>query len=278
MPCPQGFRPHGTLTMNLDLAGRTALITGSTRGIGFATLCGLADLGAGVVLHGRTPESVARAVERFRAGRPDTPIEAHAADLGTADGCAALTRAAPVVDILVNNVGIYHMRPFADFDDAEWDEYFVLNVMSGVRLARHYLPAMRRRDWGRIVFVSSESGVHIPPDMIPYGFSKAAQLAIGRGLAETTGGTGVTVNSVLPGPTWVETQAERLRQLARNEGRSVDELKRETFTVRKTSSLLGRYTTPEEVANLICYVCSPASAATNGASLRADGGIVRNYI
>ncbi len=264
--------------MDLDLTGRVALVTGSTRGIGYATLCGLADMGARVVLHGRTSDSVAQADDKFRAGRPGASIQTVAGDLGTAEGCHAVTTAVPVVDVLVNNLGIYHMRLFAEFDDSEWQEYFQVNVMSGVRLARHYLPAMLQEDWGRIVFVSSESGVHIPPDMIPYGFSKAAQLAIGRGLAETTGGTGVTVNSVLPGPTWVETQSDRLQRLAQAERRTVDELKRETFTVRKTSSLLGRYSTPEEVANLICYVCSPASTATNGASLRVDGGIVRNYI
>ena len=150
--------------------------------------------------------------------------------------------------------------------------------MSGVGLSRHYLPRMLKRDCGRIVFISSESGVHIPPDMIPYGFRKAAQLAIGRGLAETTAGTGVAVNSVLPGATWVQTQSDRPERLAIAEKRPVAELRKETFTVRKTSSLLRRYTTPEEVANLVCYVCSPASVGTNGASLRVDGGIVRNYI
>ncbi len=264
--------------MDLDLSGRSALVTGSTRGIGYATLRGLAALGAHVIVHGRTPDSVDQALNTLKSECPDASVEAHAADLGTAAGCTALTRAVPAVDILVNNTGIYHMRPFTEFDDADWEHYFQLNVMSGVRLSRHYLEPMVAGNWGRIVFISSESGVHIPPDMIPYGFSKAAQLAIGRGLAETTRGTGVTINSVLPGPTWVETQSNRLARLAETEGRPVDELKKETFTMRKTSSLLGRYTTPEEVANLICYVCSPASVGTNGASLRVDGGIIRNYI
>lgn len=170
------------------------------------------------------------------------------------------------------------MRPFDEIDDATWLDYFQINVMSGVRLARQYLPAMRRKDWGRVVFISSESGVFIPPEMIHYGFTKAAQLAIGRGLAETTAGTGVTVNSVLPGPTWVETSEERLGKRAKDENRSIEDLQGDTFRLRRTSSLLQRYATVDEVANLICYVCSKASSATNGASLRVDGGVVRTYI
>ena len=170
------------------------------------------------------------------------------------------------------------MLLFTEFDDSEWQHYFGINLMSGVRLSRHYLPGMLKRDWGPIVFVSSESGVHIPPDMIPYGFSKAALLAVGRVLVETTGATGVTVNSVLRGSTWVQSQSDRLERLAVAEKRPVAALRNETFTVGKTSSLLRRYVAPEEVANLICYVCSPTSVGTNVASLRVDGGHVRNYI
>ena len=196
--------------------------------------------------------------------------------LGTAAGCDAVASAYPAVDVLVNNVGFYAMAAFEDVPDEDWEEYFQVNVMSGVRMARHYLSGMIDRDWGRLIFVSSESGAHIPPEMIAYGFSKAAQLAISRGLAETTAGTNVTVNSVLPGPTWVEAQVTRLGERAKQQGTTVDELKRKTFDERRPSSLLRRYASPEEVANLICYVCSPASSATNGAALRVDGGIVRN--
>ena len=263
--------------MDLDLQERTALVTGSTRGIGFATAVGLARMGARVVLHGRTDDSVAKGLQRFQEAAGSAG-EGVAGDLGDAGGCSRVIAAVPEADILVNNMGIYEMRPFDEIDDATWLDYFQINVMSGVRMARHYLPAMRRKDWGRVVFVSSESGVFIPPEMIHYGFTKAAQLAIGRGLAETTAGTGVTVNSVLPGPTWVETQEERLGERAKDENRTIEDVQGDTFRLRRTSSLLRRYATVDEVANMICYVCSKASSATNGASLRVDGGVVRTYI
>ena len=264
--------------MNLDLGGWTALVTGSTRGIGFASAVGLARLGARAILHGRTAGSVAGALERARAAAPDGTFEGVAGDVATAAGCDAIAAAHPQADILVNNAGIYAFAPFEDVTDAEWETYFQTNVMSGVRLSRHYLPGMMERDRGRVVFVSSESGVFIPPEMIHYGFSKAGQLAVSRGLAETTAGSGVTVNSVLPGPTWVETNAERVAQRAADQGRTVEEVKADVFDQRRPSSLLRRYAEPEEVANLICYVCSPASSATNGAALRVDGGIVKTYI
>ncbi len=264
--------------MDLNLEGRTALVSGSTRGIGFATALGLAGMGAEVVLHGRTEESVATAVERARAAVPDARFAGAAGDLAMAAGCDAVKEAHGQVDILVNNAGIYEFKPFDEITDGDWEAYFQTNVMSGVRLARHYLRGMIERGWGRIVFVSSESGVFIPPEMIHYGFSKAAQLAVSRGLAETTAGTGVTVNSVLPGPTLVETSEGRLAQRAADEGRTLDDVKEDVFRLRRPSSLLRRYATPEEVANLVCYVCSPASTATNGAALRVDGGIVKTYI
>ncbi len=264
--------------MNLDLSGRTALVTGSSRGIGYATALGLAGMGARIVLHGRTRESAEKGLERIRSENPKTEIKSVAGDLATAEGTRAVTEVLSDVDILVNNMGIYDMRPFEEIDDATWEHYFQANVMSGVRLSRHYLPRMKEKGWGRIVFISSESGVFIPPEMIHYGFTKAAQLAIARGLAETTPGTNVTVNSVLPGPTMVETQGERLAKRSSDENRSLEDVKADTFNIRRKSSLLKRYATVNEVANLICYVCSPASSATNGASLRVDGGIVRTYI
>jgi NAD(P)-dependent dehydrogenase (short-subunit alcohol dehydrogenase family) len=192
--------------MDLDLSGKKALVTGSTRGIGFATALGLADMGAEVVIHGRTERSAGEACERARTRMSEGRLDYVAGDLGRAADCDAVVAAHPSVDVLVNNVGIYELKPFDAVTDEEWLTYFQVNVMSGVRMARHYLPGMIERDWGRMIFVSSESGAFIPPEMIHYGMSKTAQLAISRGLAETTAGTGVTINAVLPGPTWVEMQ------------------------------------------------------------------------
>lgn len=258
-----------------DLSGRTALVTGSTRGIGFATAVGLAAMGARVIVNGRDAGAVDAAIAALRDKVPDAVFAAAPGDLATAEGCEAVIAAAGVVDVLVNNTGIYEPKAFEETPDADWQRMFDVNVMSGVRLTRHYLPAMLARDWGRVVFVSSESGIFIPAEMIHYGFSKAAQLAIARGCAELTRGSKVTVNSVLPGPTWVEGQLERMTARAEAQGTTVAALKEQTFSVRRTSSLIQRYAVPEEVASLICYVCSPAAAATNGAALRCDGGIVR---
>ena len=264
--------------MDLDLSGRTALVTGSTRGIGFATAVGLGEMGASVIVHGRSNGSVEDALARAKEAVPSGTFSGIAADLVDAAGCDAVAAAYPALDIVVNNVGIYAMVPFEDVPDEDWELYFQVNVMSGVRMARHYLSGMIERNWGRMIFISSESGVFIPPEMIHYGFSKAAQLAISRGLAETTAGTNVTVNSVLPGPTWVEMHEQRLNKRAADEGRTLEDLKGDVFKFRRTSSLLQRYATVEEVANMVCYVCSPASSATNGASLRVEGGIVRSYV
>lgn len=263
--------------MKLDLTGKTALITGSTRGIGLASAKGLAAMGAEVIVNGRSEAAVAEAIEAVRAVAGSAVLHGQVADLGTAEGCATLIEAFASVDILVNNMGIYGPKPFFEIDDAGWQEMFEVNVMSGVRLTRHYLRDMLdTKDWGRVVFVSSESGIVIPKEMVHYGFSKGAQLTIARGAAELTKGTGITVNSVLPGPTWVEAQSERLAARAEAQATTVEALKAATFTERRPSSLLQRYTTPEEVANMICYVCSPASSATNGAALRVEGGIVVN--
>lgn len=263
--------------MDLDLTGKLALVSGSTRGIGLATAVGLAGMGAAVIVNGRTEAAVAEATAKIHERVPAAKVHAAPFDLGTAEGCAALTAAYPVVDILVNSMGVYAPKPFFEIADADWDQMFEVNVMSGVRLTRHYLkPMLEQKDWGRVVFVSSESGIFVPKEMVHYGFSKGAQLVIARGAAELTKGTNVTVNSVLPGPTWVEMQPVRLGARAAAMGTTVDDLKARTFTERRPASLLQRYASPEEVANLICYVCSKASSATNGAALRVDGGIVTN--
>jgi NAD(P)-dependent dehydrogenase (short-subunit alcohol dehydrogenase family) len=261
--------------MDLDLDGKLALVTGSTRGIGLATAIGLARMGAQVVVNGRGQDAVDAAVAKVaQAGKHPRGI---AADLGTAAGCASLTQALPAVDILVNNMGIYGPTPFFELEDGDWQQMFEVNVMSGVRLTRHYLKGMLETgDWGRVVFVSSESAIFIPQEMVHYGFSKAAQLVVARGAAEQTKGTYVTVNAVLPGPTWVDLSPERMAARAEAQGTTVEDLKQRTFTERRPTSLLQRYATPEEVANMICYVCSKAASATNGAALRVEGGIVTN--
>ena len=263
--------------MDLDLTGKVALVTGSTRGIGLATAVGLARMGAGVIVNGRSEAAVGEATAKIKAAVPTAKLESAPIDLSTAEGCAALTQRFPAVDILVNNLGIYEPKPFFDIPDQDWTKMFEVNVMSGVRLTRHYLKRLLdAKQWGRVVFVSSESAIFIPKEMVHYGFSKSAQLVIARGAAELTKGTNVTVNSVLPGPTWVEMQPVRLAARAKALGTTAEDLAARTFTERRPASLLQRYAAPEEIANLICYVCSKASSATNGAALRADGGIVTN--
>jgi NAD(P)-dependent dehydrogenase (short-subunit alcohol dehydrogenase family) len=262
--------------MDLDLSGKLALVTGSTRGIGLASAKGLAEMGAEVIVNGRGHAAVDEAIAQIRKIAPKAKLQAAAFDLGGAEGCAAIVKQFPEVDVLVNNLGIYELKPFFEIEDADWSKMFEVNIMSGVRMTRHYLKRMLEKDWGRVVFVSSESGIFVPKEMVHYGFSKAAQLFIARGAAEQTKGTGVTVNSVLPGPTWVEMAPTRLAARAKGMGTTVDDLVARTFTERRPASLLQRYAKPEEIANLICYLCSKASSATNGASLRVDGGIVTN--
>jgi NAD(P)-dependent dehydrogenase (short-subunit alcohol dehydrogenase family) len=262
--------------VDLNLSGKFALVTGSTRGIGLASAKGLAGMGAEVIVNGRERAAVDEAIVQIRKIVPDARLQAAVFDLGGADGCAAMAKQIPEVDILVNNLGIYEPKPFFEIEDADWSKMFEVNVMSGVRMTRHYLKRMLEKDWGRVVFVSSESGVFVPKEMVHYGFSKAAQLFIARGAAEQTKGTNVTVNSVLPGPTWVEMAPTRLAARASSMGTTVDDLVARTFSERRPASLLQRYARPEEIANLICYLCSRASSATNGAALRADGGIVTN--
>ncbi|MGS0891095.1 SDR family NAD(P)-dependent oxidoreductase [Burkholderia stagnalis] len=260
--------------MHIDLKGKTAVVTASTAGIGLAIAEGLARAGARVVVNGRSDASVQAALAHLRAAAPDAALDGIAADLSDAAGVAHLVQHAPKADILVNNAGIYGLKPFFDIDDAEWSHYFEMNVMSGVRLARHYLKGMLERNWGRVVFISSESGLNIPVDMIHYGFTKTAQLSISRGLAKLAAGTNVTVNSVLPGPTLSEGVRALLKESADEAGRSVDDVAVDFVRTHRASSIIQRPATPEEVANLVVYVCSPLASATTGAALRVDGGVV----
>ncbi|MFM2328805.1 MAG: hypothetical protein RLZZ494_908 [Pseudomonadota bacterium] len=264
--------------MNLQLQGKLALVTGSTAGIGYAIAKVLAAEGAHVTLNGRSPERVVAAVTQLQAEFPDATIHGVAADLASAEGVAALVAACPEADILVNNLGIFNPQPFEQIEDAEWQRFFDVNVMSGVRLTRALLPGMKARNWGRVVFISSESGICPPAEMVHYGMTKSAQLSIARGLAETCAGTGVTVNSVLPGPTLTEGAGEFFATLARTNGQTFDEAARDFFAHARPTSLIQRFIQPTEVAALVAYVCSPLAAATTGAALRADGGVVRSLI
>jgi NAD(P)-dependent dehydrogenase (short-subunit alcohol dehydrogenase family) len=262
--------------MDLDLSGKRALVTGSSRGIGYATALGLAEMGATVLINGRTKESTDAAAAKAKTERPKGRFEKAPGDLSKLEGANAVMAAAGDLDVLVNNLSIYDVKQFQDISDAEWQTYFDTNIMSGLRLTRHFLPKMIAKNWGRIVFVASESGINIPDEMIHYGVTKAAQLALARGCAELTKGTAVTVNSVLPGPTWVEGLAEKFAARAKAQSTTVEALQEQMFAKRRPTSLLRRFATPEEVANMICYVCSPAASMTNGAALRCDGGVVRN--
>lgn len=259
--------------MNLQLGGKTALVTGSTAGIGFAIAEALAKEGATVIVNGRTAERVDEAVAKL-AGR----VEPLVADLGTAAGAEETIRHYPDVDILVNNVGIYEVKPFEKIPDSDWLRLFEVNVMSGIRLSRHYLPRMKEKNWGRIVFISSESGVQIPSEMIHYGMTKSAQLAISRGMAETTAGTGVTVNAVLPGPTESEAVGGFVENLAKQRGMDRPAIEAEFFKSVRPSSLLKRFARADEVAAMVAFICSPLSSATNGAAVRVDGGVVRSIV
>jgi len=264
--------------MNLGLDGKRALVTGSTAGIGYAIAETLAREGADVIVNGRTKERVEQAIKSILASHPQAQVHGLAADLGNAEGVRAAVQQLPNVDILVNNLGIFEPKPFEQISDEDWFRFFEINVMSGVRLSRSYLPGMKTRNWGRIVFISSESAVQIPAEMIHYGMTKTAQLAISRGLAETTAGTGITVNSVLPGPTASEGVNEFVDRMATASKQTKAELETEFFRNIRPSSLLRRFARPEEVAALVVFVCSPLSSATNGAALRADGGVVRSIL
>lgn len=261
--------------MDLGLKGKRALVTGSTAGIGLVTARVLAEEGALVTVNGRTAERVQAAVRMLEMEVPGARVSGAVADLGRAEGCDAVVRQVPELDILVNNMGIFEPRPFAEIPDEDWFRFFETNVMSGVRLSRHYLPQMRVRNWGRIVFVSSESALQIPVEMIHYGMTKTAQIAVARGLAESLAGTGVTVNSVLPGPTNSEGVGEFITRLAESKGSDAASAEREFFATARPSSIIQRFATPDEVAAMIAYVCGARASATTGAALRVDGGVVR---
>jgi NAD(P)-dependent dehydrogenase (short-subunit alcohol dehydrogenase family) len=263
--------------MDLKLEGKRALITGSTAGIGYAIARGLAREGAEVVVNGRTEKRVAEAAGKIAAETKSRALGI-AADLGTAEGVDRLLRDAGRIDVLVNNLGIFEPKPFLDISDADWLRFFEVNVMSGVRLSRALLPAMLERKWGRIIFISSESGVQIPAEMVQYGVTKTAQIALARGIAESFPASGVTVNSVLAGPTRSEGVGEFLDRLGAQGGKSAEEVEAEFFKTARPSSLLKRFAEPEEVANLVVYLAGEGASATTGAALRVDGGVVRSIV
>jgi NAD(P)-dependent dehydrogenase (short-subunit alcohol dehydrogenase family) len=261
--------------MKIDLSGKTALVTGSTSGIGHAIAKGLASAGANVVVNGRTQAKVDAAVAAIAKAVPESKLRGVAADVSTAAGCNTLVAALQDVDILINNAGIFEPKGFFDIPDEDWTRFFEVNLMSGVRLSRVYLQGMLKRNWGRIVFISSESALNIPKEMIHYGVTKTAQLALSRGLAEMTRGTAVTVNSVLPGPTMSEGVETFVKDLAKQNGQSVEEAASQFVKQFRPTSLLQRFASVEEIANMVVYVSSKEASATNGAALRAEGGIVQ---
>jgi NAD(P)-dependent dehydrogenase (short-subunit alcohol dehydrogenase family) len=264
--------------MDLELDGKRALITGSTAGIGYAIARGLAAEGAQVVLTGRTQAAVDGALARLRKDLPQAAAEGVAADCASAEGAEKVFARVAEADILVNNLGIYGRMPFFDIPDAEWQRYFEVNVLSGVRFARRYAPAMAKRGWGRILFVSSESGLNIPREMIHYGMSKTAQLAVSHGLAMELTGTGVTVNALLPGPTRTENTDRMRAERAKSAGITVEQVEEQFFKVYRPTSILRRFTSAEEVANLAVYLCGTGASATTGAALRVDGGVVNQIM
>jgi NAD(P)-dependent dehydrogenase (short-subunit alcohol dehydrogenase family) len=259
--------------MNLQLENKTALVTGSTKGIGFAIARLLAAEGANIIVNGRNADSSQAAADKI--GQRARGV---AADVSTAAGCAELIRQVPTVDILVNNAGIFEPKPFVEIPDADWERFYQVNVMSGVRLTRAYLPGMLQRNWGRIIFMSSESGVQIPDEMIHYGMTKAAELALVNGIAQLTRKTGVTVNAVLPGPTASEGVTDFVDKLAAGAKQTSAEFEKEFFRNVRPTSLLQRFASVDEVASMVAYVCSPLASATNGAAMRVDGGVLRGTV
>jgi NAD(P)-dependent dehydrogenase (short-subunit alcohol dehydrogenase family) len=261
--------------MDLQLKGKKALVTGSTAGIGFAIARGLAAEGASVIVNGRTEKRVDSAVSEIRKAHPGADVSGVAADVSNREGCDKLIQAVVTVEVLVNNMGIFEPKSFEKISDEDWLRFFEANVMSGVRLSRHYLGDMRKKNWGRIIFISSESAVQIPAEMIHYGMTKTAQVAVARGIAETLAGTGITSNSVLVGPTRSEGVETFISQMGAKSGADAASFEKEFFKSIRPSSLLKRFSTTEEVANMIVYLSSPLASATNGAAVRADGGVIR---
>ena len=262
--------------MDLQLNGKKALVTGSTAGIGFAIAHVLARERASVVITGRTQDRVDSAIKRIQHEIGDVRVSGITADLATAGGSAKCIEAVPSVDILVNNLGVYEPKPFEKITDDDWHSIIETNFMSGVRLSRHYLPRMKGANWGRIIFISSESAVNIPVEMIHYGVTKTMQVALARGLAETTSDTGVTVNSILAGPTRSEGVEQFIADVARTKGIAPTDVEKDFFKTVRPSSLLQRFATIEEVAALVAFIASPLSSATNGAALRVEGGVLRS--
>jgi NAD(P)-dependent dehydrogenase (short-subunit alcohol dehydrogenase family) len=264
--------------MNLGLSGKLAVVTGSTAGIGLAIATTLAQEGARVVINGRTQERVDTAVERLSMQNRGAEYTGVAADLGTASGVETFLKAVPVADILVNNLGIFEVKPFLEIPDADWQRFFEVNILSGVRLSRAYLPNMLKKNWGRILFISSESAQQIPAEMVHYGMTKTAQVAIASGIARTLVGTGVTSNSVLVGPTASEGVSTFLQDIARQQGLSPAEMEKQFFSTARPSSLLKRFETPEEVALVVAFLAGNQSAIINGAAIRAEGGVVQSIL
>jgi NAD(P)-dependent dehydrogenase (short-subunit alcohol dehydrogenase family) len=264
--------------MDYGIAGKTAIVTGSTAGIGFAIATALAREGAHVVLNGRTQARIDEASEELLRAVPGATVQGVPADLSTAAGCAAFVAAAPKADILVNNMGIFEPKVFEDIPDEDWQRMFEVNVMSGIRLARHYLGGMKAAAWGRILFISSESGVQIPEEMVHYGMTKTAQIAVARGLAETCKQTGITVNSLLVGPTQSEGVAVFVEELAKQSGMTTAEMETDFFANARPTSLLQRFIEVDEVANMAAYLCSQAASATTGSPVRVDGGVIRSAL
>jgi NAD(P)-dependent dehydrogenase (short-subunit alcohol dehydrogenase family) len=262
--------------MDLGLSGKTAVVSGSTAGIGFAIAASLAAEGAKVILNGRTEARVSSAVEQIRQRVKKADVRGIAADLSTSRGVEVLLQQVPDADILVNNLGIFEVKSFLDIPDSDWLRFFEVNVLSGVRLSRHYLPRMLKKKWGRVIFISSESAQHIPSEMIHYGMTKTAQVAIARGIAESVAGTGVTVNSVLAGPTASEGASEFVENMARQQGVTKAEVEKQFFASVRPTSLLKRFETPEEVAAVVAFIASTQAVSVNGSAVRAEGGVVRS--
>ncbi|MEG4801379.1 SDR family oxidoreductase [Microcoleus sp. ARI1-B5] len=264
--------------MELKLSDKIALVSGSTAGIGLAIAAELAREGATVIVNGRTEERVKRAIDQIKEIAPNAKLQGVAADLGTASGARELFDRVPEVDILVNNLGIYGAKAFEAIDDDEWMNFLETNVISGVRLSRKYLPLMLTKNWGRIIFISSESALNIPAEMIHYGVTKTAQLSLARGLAQMTVGSNVTVNSVLPGPTRSEGVEDFIKGLAKDQNVTPEQVEKEFFEKTRPSSLIQRFAETSEVAALVAFVASPVASAINGAALRVDGGVVRSIV